>query len=133
MIRKFNNTTHKSTIVNAFPVKQSKFVDFVGCSKTKPIAIEAKKTDLKTRFPFVNIEDTQYEFFKDWIACGGLGYYLIWFKKLDKTYLIKSSKIQEAKDTLERESIPIEWFQDTNNTIELGEDLEFIQYILKEK
>lgn len=130
MIRAFNPKTKKNQIVNAFPVEGSKFVDYVGLAKGKPIALEAKKTDLKTRFPFANIKDTQYQFFKDWEKCGGLGYYLIWFKELKRTFLIKASKIQEAKDGLDRESIPLEWFEDKENAIELDSELEFLGYIV---
>lgn len=129
MIRKFNPNTKRSQIVNAFPVEESKFVDYVGVYKNKPIAIEAKKCDLKTRFPFDNIKSTQFTFFKDWQNCGGIGYYLIWFKLLNEYYLITANKIQEARNTLDRESIPIDWFRDANNTILLDKNLDFLQYI----
>jgi recombination protein U len=128
MIRIFNPKLKRSQIVNAFPVEESKFVDYVGVYNKKPIAIEAKKCDSKTSFPFSNIKDTQYKFFKDWIDCGGLGYYLIWFKTLDKAFLITSDKIQEAKDTLTRKSIPIAWFN-KDNVILLDKDLDFLKYI----
>ena len=129
LIRKYNPKLHKSMVVNAFPVSESKFVDYVGVFSSQPIAIEAKQTNNKTSFPFSNIKDTQYKFFEDWINCGGLGYYLIHFKENQLIYWIHADKIQEARDTLDRKSIPLSWFQDKNNAIQLDDKLNFLECI----
>lgn len=132
MIRKYDPILHKSSIVNAFPVEESKFVDYVGVFKGAAIAIEAKKTDNKTNFPFKNIKQSQFTFFTDWISCGGIGYYLFYFKTLNLYYLVSAKNIQNSKKSLNRQSIPVKWFQDKNNTIQLDENLNFLEYIEKD-
>jgi len=116
-------------IVSAFPKKKS-ICDFLGVlANGQAIAIEAKQISSSlTSFPFSNIHDHQFIFFKDYINCGGLGYYLIYWKTLDECYLVTSEKIQDAKDNLERKSIPIDWFHNTDNCIEV-KDFEFLNYI----
>lgn len=108
-------------IVTAYPKKKST-IDFMGSYKGDAIAIETKSTDNKTSFPFSNIADHQWEFFQQWTT-QAKGYYIIWFKVLDKMYLIKAEDMQNAKDTLDRKSVPLDWF--IENGIEI-EDAGFI-------
>ncbi|GCD11703.1 hypothetical protein Ctaglu_33260 [Clostridium tagluense] len=55
---------------------------------------------------------------------------MIWFKEIDKCYLITSEKMQETKDTIGRKSIPLAWFSDIGNATEVI-DFEFIEHIEK--
>lgn len=112
-------------IVNAFPKKKS-IIDFLGTYKGQAIGIEAKSTTNTTSFPFSNIAEHQWDFFKKWCT-QAKGYYIIWFKKIDKMFLVKAEDMQNAKDTLDRKSAPLEWFKD--NAIELDGDIDFIKYI----
>ena len=59
-------------IVNAFPMGTN-FVDFVGVYKGRSISIETKTTENKTSFSLSNIQEEQYEYFKDYEMFGGLG------------------------------------------------------------
>lgn len=115
-------------IVTAYP-RQASIIDFLGCYKDKAIGIEAKEVNDENRFPFSNIKEHQWLFFKQWCNIGALGYYIINFKPLNKYYLIKAVDFQNAKDTLDRKSAPITWFQDENNAIDIGDDLDFLKYI----
>lgn len=112
-------------IVSAFPKKKST-IDFMGTyGEGKAIAIETKSTNNKTSLPFSNIADHQWDFFKSWTQIAE-GYYIVWFKSIDKMYLVQAEDMQNAKDTLDRKSAPLEWFKE--NAIELKNE-DFIKYI----
>ena len=127
VLRKYNPAKKRSEIFNAFPVSESKFVDFIGISKGLPIAIEAKETKELTRFPFDNIKETQLEFFKNWNKNDGKGFYLIRFSSHDKIFLVECEKMQNCINTIGRKSAPYDWFLE--NTTEI-EDLDFLKYII---
>ncbi len=112
-------------IISAFPKKKS-IVDYLGVYNGLAIAIEAKSTTNKTSFPFKNIADHQWIFFKKWCTQAN-GYYIIWFKKIDMMFLVDAKDLQEAKDTLDRKSAPLDWFK--NNAIKLDGDINFIKHI----
>jgi recombination protein U len=112
-------------IVSAFPKKKST-IDFMGTyGEGKAIAIETKSTNNKTSLPFSNIADHQWDFFKSWTQIAE-GYYIVWFKSIDKMYLVQAENMQNAKDTLGRKSAPLEWFKE--NAVEL-KDEDFIEYL----
>ena len=114
-------------IVSAFP-KCKSLVDYFGCLKDgRAIAIEAKRTTNKTSFPFDNIKEHQFKFFEEWYKISDLGYFLIWFKTQDRKFLVKSIDILEARKTLDRKSIPFDWF--VKNAIELDNKLNFLENI----
>lgn len=118
-------------IVSAFP-KCKSLVDYFGTLKDgRAVSIEAKRTTSTTSFPFDNIKEHQYKFFNTWAKVSDLGYYLIWWKTQDKKYLVHSSKVEEAKNTLGRKSIPYSWFLEEGNAVELTDELNFIEEIEK--
>lgn len=98
-------------IVSAFPKKKSIF-DFIGVWNGKAIGIEAKRTNNNTSFPFQNIHEHQWDFFDKWCSVNGLGYFIIWFKELDKMFLIDAIQLKQCKDTIGRKSAPISWFEE---------------------
>ncbi len=113
-------------IVSAFPKKKST-IDFMGTyGEGKAIAIETKSTNNKTSLPFSNIADHQWDFFKSWTQIAE-GYYIVWFKSIDKMYLVQAEDMQNAKDTLDRKSAPLVWFKE--NAVEL-KDEDFIRCII---
>lgn len=121
---------NKAKIINAYPVSESKFCDFIGIYKNKAIAIEAKETKETTRFPFANIKDTQWDFFNLWCNLNGKGYYLIRFTEHKKVFMVEAITFQECRDNIGRKSVPYDWFSDKNNAIEIDYiDLNFIDYI----
>lgn len=115
-------------IVNAYPISESKMVDFVGVYNKYSIAIEAKETSEEKRFPFANIKQSQIDFMNLWCELGGRGYYIIHFKKHEKVFWLNSKQMHNCIDTIGRKSAPYDYF--LNNTIELEYDkLNFIDYI----
>lgn len=130
VLRKFNPRSRRSEIFSAFPVAESKFVDFVGIINGKAIGIEAKETSNKTSFPFKNIKDTQIEFLNDWIKLGGLGYYIIKFKEHKQIFLVPSDILHNCIDTIGRQSAPYKWFIENDEVIELDyKELNFDKFI----
>jgi recombination protein U len=77
-------------ITSSGPVATLSTVDFYGVfsygkGKRKrgiPIAFDAKETQSATSFPLANIHQHQLEYLKLWTLVGGLGFFLIHFKKL---------------------------------------------------
>lgn len=119
VLRKYSPTKKKSEIYNAFPVAESKFVDFIGIINGKAVGIEAKETQETTRFPFDNIKDTQIEFLKEWVELGGLGYYMVRFKTNKKVFLVPSEVMHKCIDTIGRKSAPYQWFIDNTEIQEV--------------
>lgn len=126
VLRKYNPSKKKSEIFSAFPEEKT-ICDFLGTKDGIGIAIETKSSNNKTSFPFSNIKDHQFIFFKNWLDNGGKGYYIIWFRELNRAFIVESNKIQQAKDTLDRKSLTIQWLEE--NSHELDEDMNFIDYI----
>lgn len=114
-------------IVSAFP-KCKSLVDYFGSLKDgRAISIEAKRTTNTTSFPFANIKEHQYRFFESWKEISTLGYFLIWFKTQDKKFLVEAEKILELRKTIDRKSIPYDWFEE--NAFLLNKELNFLDYI----
>lgn len=122
-------------IVSAFPKKQTESVDFIGAKQFLPVALEAKETKNKTSFPINNIETHQIKFLDEWCDKQGVGYYFIRFTTLERIFLIdaitlnKEIHIREQKIEQQRgdKSLTLEWFE--QNSIEVGQDMEFLKYI----
>lgn len=112
-------------IVSAFP-KSKSISDYLGAYNGIPLAIEAKRVSKETRFPFDNIKEHQWTFFEKFCK-QGKGYYIVWFKTLNKAFLVEAMLMQNARDTLGRKSARIEWFEE--NTILLENDMDFLKYI----
>ena len=98
-------------IISAFPEKKSG-VDFVGIVATgRPIAIEAKSTNERTRFPLSLIEPHQAAFLQQFHMLGGIAFVLIDFVKLGRVYRLPYcmlSEYLEAAGNGGRKSIPIQ-------------------------
>lgn len=112
-------------IVSAFP-KQKSICDYLGAYNGIPLAIEAKRTTNENSFPFDNVKEHQWTFFENFVK-HGKGYYIVWFKTLNKAFLVEAMLMQNARDTLGRKSARIEWFEE--NTIQLDNDMDFLKYI----
>lgn len=117
-------------IISAFPVSESKFVDFVGVHNGIAVAIEAKETKEEKRFPFSNIKSSQIEFLKRWEQLGGKGYYLIRFLSYDEVFLVDSKVMHDCIENIGRKSAPYQWFKETDSVIRIdSKDLNFIDFI----
>lgn len=130
VIRNYNPITKQNKIHSAFPVSESRFVDFVGVCNSKPIAIEAKETNEETRFPFDNIKDSQISFMNLWCELGGKGYYIIHFKKHKKIFWVSSKDMHDCINNIGRKSAPYKYFLGTKEVVELNYNkINFEDYI----
>lgn len=122
LIRKYGK------IVSAFP-REKAFLDFIGVLRNgKCLFIEAKSHTNKTSFALNLIKPHQYELAKEILEYTNLCFYFIYFKSLDKSFLVHTSLIENFKNENTRKSIPLNWF--IENSIEVdNEQLNFLDYL----
>ena len=116
-------------IVSAFPEKKST-VDFTGVYRGVGIAFDAKETDLKTRFPYSNVEDHQIEFMKKWDINGGYAFFIIEFKAHKETYFLPFSQFMSHGIWVGK-SIPYKWFKEHGQKIDQGNGmaLDYLKFV----
>lgn len=80
----------------------------------KPIAFEAKETLSTTSFPLANIHQHQLEYLKLWTIIGGIGFFIIHFKKIfpDSAFITPVGLVDKYWNTVSgRRSIPLSDFK----------------------
>lgn len=95
--------------------------DYNGIYKGKYIDFEAKETNSKT-FPFKNIFPHQVEHLKKVNHHGGIAFVIIYFKTLEKVYIIdilEFSKYYDNKNE-DRKSITFETISQIGKEVKLG-------------
>jgi len=97
-------------------------VDYVGEYGGRPFAMEAKKTENRTRYPLDpwNREKHQREFLDRW---NGLAFYLISFWSLGEHYLVPWAEYKKWHQQAQeggRKSIPLDWFRENMPRIKEG-------------
>lgn len=121
LIRKFGK------IVSAFP-KEKSILDFVGVLEDgRCTFIEAKSHANKTSFSLNLVKPHQYDLAIEIEQYTNLVFYLIYFKSLDRTFLVHTSNVEKFRVENTRKSIPVSWFE--SNSIELDSNLNFLEVI----
>jgi len=115
-VLKINST--KTRILDAFYEKKST-LDYSGIYKEKYIEFDAKETNSKTSFPLTNIHQHQIEHIKNIIQYKGITFLIIRFNLLNKTYILKGETLINFINKEDRKSIPITFFEENCQTIEL--------------
>lgn len=100
----------KKKIEEAYFEKPST-TDYNGIYKGKYIDFEAKETKSVTSFNLNNIHKHQIIHLKKIVEHGGIGFLIIRFTVLNKTYLIEVNKILEYIDNHNRKSIPLDYIE----------------------
>jgi len=118
-IAKVDYPSRLEAVIKEGYFKTPSTTDYNGIYKGKYIDFEAKETKSKTSFPLKNIHKHQIEHLKDIHKHGGIGFIIVRFCSLNKTFLLT---IKELLSFLEndRKSIPLSFFE-TNG------------YLIKEK
>lgn len=130
VLRKFNPKLKRTEIYSAFPIGESKFVDFIGIMNGNAIAIEAKETTNKTSFPFSNIKPYQIKFLNEWENQKGKGYYILRFVEYKEIYLIPCKVMHDWMDNLGRKSVRYDTVKDTKEVVLLDyKNINFEDYI----
>lgn len=109
---------NKSKIVEAFFDTQST-LDYNGIYRGKYIEFDAKETNSKTSFPLSNIHNHQIKHIKNIISQSGIVFLLVWFKTINKYYLLMGNDLINFIESNERKSIPIDYFENIAYNLEI--------------
>ena len=88
---------------------QKSTVDYIGACQGIPICFDAKESAVET-FSSQNIHDHQVKFMCDFKAQGGVAFFLIYYKSLDRMYFCPIEEMKVFTDRAAsggRKSIPI--------------------------
>lgn len=86
--------------------------DYNGIYKGKYIDFEAKETNNLTSFPIENIHKHQIKHLKNITSCGGIGFIIVRFVRLNKTYILLARDLITFINNNKRSSIPYQYFED---------------------
>lgn len=84
--------------------------DYNGIYRGKYIDFEAKECAVKTSFPLKTIHPHQITHLQAVVRHGAIAFVIVRFTALNETYLIDASDMITYINTLERSSIPYDWF-----------------------
>ena len=119
-------------------IKEAHFIvpsttDYNGIYKGKYIDFEAKETKSLTSFPLNNIHKHQIEHLKKIYNHGGIGFIIVRFSKLNKTYLLFIEDLIFFLENNKRASIPISYFDEKGYIIKEGLNprLDFLKIVDK--
>jgi len=98
--------------------KEPSTTDYNGLYDGKYIDFEAKETNLLTSFPLSNIHSHQIKHINNIINNRGIGFIIVRFTKLNKTYLLLGKDLIDYIDTCDKKSIPIRYFEEKAYIIE---------------
>lgn len=106
-------------------IKEAHFIipsttDYNGIYKGKYIDFEAKETKSMTSFPLSNIHNHQIEHLKRIYNMGGIGFIIVRFIRLNKTFLLFIEDLLNFMDNNSRVSIPLSYFNDKGIIIKEG-------------
>ena len=99
-----------STIKEAFYMEPST-TDYNGIYKGYYIDFEAKETKNKTSFPLANIHKHQLKHLENIKNHGGIGFIIVRFSVLNKTFLLKAEDLFSFTKDNDRKSIPLTYFE----------------------
>lgn len=114
-----HNTPSGSTKIDDAYFLTPSTTDYNGIYKGRYIDFEAKETRNKTSFPLQNLHKHQIDHLMSIIKHGGIGFLIVCFTTLDKTFLLDASIVYEHYQS-EIKSIPLEVFIEKGHLIEEG-------------
>ena len=109
-INKVDYKSRKDAVIKEAHFKIPSTTDYNGIYKGRYIDFEAKETKSETSFPLNNIHQHQIDHLIKIHNHGGIGFIIVRFTKLNKTYLLFIEDLINFLDTNERVSIPINYF-----------------------
>ena len=119
-INKVDYKSRIDAVIKEAHFKIPSTTDYNGIYKGKYIDFEAKETKSTTSFPLNNIHKHQIEHLKKIYEHGGIGFIIVRFSKLNKTYLLFIEDLMNFLDNYERVSIPINYFDENAHIIKEG-------------
>ena len=119
-INKVDYKSRIDAVIKEAHFKTPSTTDYNGIYKGKYIDFEAKETKSTTSFPLNNIHKHQIDHLIKIYNHGGIGFIIVRFTKLNKTYLLFIEDLINFLDNNERVSIPINYFEEKAYLIKEG-------------
>ena len=110
-INKVDYKSRRDAVIKEAHFKIPSTTDYNGVYKGKYIDFEAKETKSLTSFPLSNIHKHQICHLKNIYKHGGMGFIIVRFTKLNKTYLLFIEDLLSFLNNEKRVSIPISYFE----------------------
>lgn len=110
--------SNKNAVIKEAYFKEPSTTDYNGLYKGKYIDFEAKETENSTSFPLSNIHNHQIEHIKNIVNNGGLGFLIVRFNKLNKTFLLWGCDLISFIKNNSKKSIPLDYFNEKAYLIE---------------
>ena len=111
-ISKVNYPSRAEAVIKEGYFKTPSTTDYNGIYKGKYVDFEAKETKLKTSFPLNNIHPHQIRHLKQIYKHGGIGFLIVRFTVINKTFLLPIETLVEFLERSSRKSIPLSYFED---------------------
>lgn len=135
-INKVDYKSRNNATINEAHFKTPSTTDYNGVYNGLYIDFEAKETR-KLYFPLANIHKHQIIHLKRIMECGGIGFIIVRFIKIEKTYCLSIKNLLVFLEKNARKSIPLVYFEDNGYLIKQGYNpcldyLSIIKYIRSE-
>jgi len=118
-INKVDYHSRRDATITEAKFKIPSTTDYNGIYKGYYIDFEAKETKL-TSFPLNNIHEHQIKHLIDIDEHGGIGFIIVRFTKLSKTYYLGIKELKFFLENENRKSIPIVFFEEHGHIIKEG-------------
>jgi len=119
-INKVDYKSRRDAVIKEAHFKVPSTTDYNGIYKGKYIDFEAKETKSLTSFPLNNIHNHQVTHLEKIYNHGGIGFIIVRFTKLNKTYLLFIEDLLYFIENNKRASIPISYFDEKGYIIKEG-------------
>lgn len=119
-INKVNYKSRTDAVITEAHFKTPSTTDYNGIYKGKYIDFEAKETKNSTSFPLNNIHPHQLEHLNKINSHGGIGFIIVKFVNLNKTYLLFVEELNNFINNNKRVSIPVSYFDKYGYEIKEG-------------
>lgn len=119
-INKVDYKSRRDVTIKEAHFKIPSTTDYNGIYKGRYIDFEAKETKSLTSFPLNNIHKHQIKHLSKIYNHGGIGFIIVRFTKLNKTYLLFIEDLLNFLESNKRVSIPVSYFDEKGYIIKEG-------------
>lgn len=119
-VNKVDFKSRKDAVITEAHFKIPSTTDYNGIYNGYYIDFEAKETKSLTSFPLNNIHNHQIEHLKKIYEHGGIGFIIVRFVRLNKTYLLFINDLLNFINHYKRVSIPLNYFEEKAYIIKEG-------------
>lgn len=111
-ISKVSFPSRREAVIKEGYFKTPSTTDYNGVYRGKYLDFEAKETKSHTSFPLNNIHEHQIKHLRKIVKHGGIGFLIVRFTMLNKTFLLLFDDLFEFLKNNKRKSIPLSYFED---------------------